>query len=179
MSPLCLGVALALVITVRAHGGVPAPLTRGELKALCTIDASATQTCVGYIAGVSDELSTTVWHLGDAKATALVAPCPGNQMAELLISLLTDLDAGPNSSLSDPALPTVQFILHPPLGCRGSRPALPSITVFADGARLKAFCTGSDRDERLQCEGYIRAVADMTLRVLLNPKVLPTDVANP
>jgi Rap1a immunity proteins len=174
MSPFHPGVLLALVITAHAYAGtsVPVPLTKSELKALCTIDASTLQICSGYVAGVSDELETTSKEaartLGLPEAAAL-APCPGKQMAELVISLLAELNASPNG-LSDPALAAVEDTLHLPFGCHGSQPSS-SITLFADGARLKAFCTGSNRNERLQCEGYIRAVADATLRVLNSPKV--------
>jgi hypothetical protein len=90
-------------------------------------------------------------------------------MAELATSLLTELYGSPNSS-DAPALPLVEHILHLPYGCHGSHPSS-SITLFADGARLKETCTGSDRNDRLQCEGYIRAVTDAMLRLFNNPKV--------
>jgi hypothetical protein len=163
---------LALSITTaHAYAGTPAPfaLTGSELKALCTVDASTLQICVGYVAGVSDELESTSQGL-DAATAALVAPCPGKQMAELVASTLKELNARPGA-LTDPALSAVQFALHPPLGCDDAHPSKSKMSYFADGARLNGFCIGSDRNERLQCEGYIRAVADATLRVLKDPRV--------
>lgn len=169
---------LALAVAAHAYAGTPAPvpLTGSELKALCTIDTSTMQICVGYVAGVSDDLEMTsqeTTSIIGADAAALIAPCPGKQMAELVASTLKELDALPNA-LNDPALKAVRFALHPPLGCDSSHPSPSeerSITLFADGARLKEFCTGSDRNLRLECEGYIRAIADQLLMVLNRARV--------
>ena len=168
---------LTLAITAHAYSGTPAPvlLTGNELKALCTIDTATMQICAGYVAGVSDEMELTAQGAAQiigADAAALMAPCPGKQLAELITSTLKELDARPQA-LSNPALTAVNLALHPPLGC-GSPPHPSSseehfITLFADGARLKGFCNGSDRNDRLQCEGYIRAVADWALRILNDP----------
>jgi len=162
---------LALAITAHAAAAsTPAPmlLTGSELKALCTIDSSTMHICAGYVAGVSDDLEITSQEaartLGTAGA-AFLAPCPGKQMAELVASTLKELEARPPT---DPALTTVQFALVQPLGCDRSHPST-DIVLFADGDRLKGFCTGSDRDLRLQCEGYIRGVADSLLKVLSQP----------
>jgi hypothetical protein len=170
-------VVLALVITAPAYAGTlaPVPLTGNELKALCTIDVSTMQICVGYVAGVSDDLEITsqsaVQTMG-ADAGALFAPCPGKQMAELVASTLKELDGLPKAALNDPALMAVRFALHPlPLGCGDSGPSSPEASIFADCDRLKLFCTGNDRNERLQCQGYIRAVADAMLRVLNDARV--------
>jgi hypothetical protein len=158
--------ALAMAAPADADTPAPIPLTGSELKALCTIDISTMQICAGYVAGVSDELEITsheAARIVGAGAAAMLAPCAGKQMAELVASTLKELDTRP---LSDPALTAVQFALHPPLGCDGSHPSSSDIILFADGARLMGFCTGSDRNLRLQCEGYIRAVADELLKVL-------------
>jgi len=104
---------------------------------------------------------------GDA---ALMAPCPGMQLAEHVASTLNELDARPNG-LRDAAVWAVRSALHPSLGCDGSVPSSGEARVFADGVRLKRFCTGDDRDERLQCEGYIRAVTDAMLIILDRPTV--------
>jgi hypothetical protein len=170
MSPFRAAV-LALAVATRAYADtpVPVPLTGSELKALCTIDTSTMQICAGYIAGVSDDLEITsqgASRTTGAAAAALVAPCPGKQMAELVASTLKELNA---RALSDPALTAVQLALHPPLGCDGSHPPSSDIILFADAASLKGFCTGSDRNLRLQCEGYIRAIADVLLRNLNHP----------
>jgi hypothetical protein len=169
---------LSIAITVPVYAGTltPVPLTGNELKALCTIDASTMQICGGYVAGYSDELESTsqgVARTVGADAAALMAPCPGKQLAELVASTLKELNARPQA-LSDPALTAVQFALHPLLGCDGSHPSSSDeryITLFADGDRLNGFCIGSDRNDRLQCEGYIRAVADATLRLLNNATI--------
>jgi hypothetical protein len=168
---------LALAITAHAYAGTPAPvpLTGSELKALCTIDTATMQICAGYVAGVSDEMELDAQgaaQMMGANAAALMAPCPGKQMAELITSTLKELDARPQA-LSNPALTAVHFALHPPLGCGSPHPSSSEehfITLFADGARLKGFCNGSDRNDRLQCEGYIRAVADATLLLLSDAK---------
>ncbi len=168
------GAVLALAITAHAYAGTPAPvpLTGSELKALCTIDTATMQICAGYVAGVSDEMELDAQ--GGAKmganAAALMAPCPGKQMAKLITSTLKELNTRPQA-LSNPALTAVQFALHPPLGC-GSPSSSEEhfITLFAVGARLKGFCSGSDHNYRLQCEGYIRAVADATLLLLNKAK---------
>jgi Rap1a immunity proteins len=164
---------LALVIAAHAYAATSAPvlLTGSELRTLCTIDASTLQICVGYIAGISDELEVMVKEtartpaLGLGSAVTLMAPCPGKQMSELIASTLKELNARPNA-LNDSAIPAVESALHPRLGCGSHPPEERFITLFADGARLKGFCIGSDRNERLQCEGYIRAVADTALRLL-------------
>src|SRR5262249_2541491 len=83
------------------------------------------------------------------------------------------------SALSAPALATVRLALHPPLGCGHSRPASSepnSIGYFANGARLREFCAGSDRNKRLECEGYIRAVTDGLLTTLTD--LLPRPLLN-
>jgi hypothetical protein len=168
MSPFRLAV-LAFAISGRVHAGSPTPtlLTGGELEALCTINMSTTQICAGYIAGSSDELESVSQGLGEP-AAALAAPCPGRQLAELVASTVKELSGRPNAK-SDPALTAVQSALHPPLGC-DPHPSTSEASYFADGARLWGFCTGNDRNERLQCEGYIRAVADATLRLLEHPR---------
>lgn len=169
-------IILAVAIIGHAYGAgtpAPVPLTGNELKALCTIDTSTMQICAGYVAGISDEMEITALgaaRMKGADAAALMAPCPGKQMAELIASTVRELDARPQA-LNDPAPTTVQFALHPPLGCGRSGPSSPEARVFADGARLKGFCIGSDRNDRLQCEGYIRAVADATLLLLNNATV--------
>lgn len=169
---------LALAVATHAYAGTPAPvpLTGSEFKALCTIDTSTMQICAGYVAGVSDELeitSQTAAQTMGADAGALFAPCPGKQMPELVASTLKEIGSLPNAQ-NDPALKAVRFALHPPLGCDSSHPSSSkerSITLFADGARLKGFCTGRDRNLRLQCEGYIRAIADQLLMVLNDARV--------
>lgn len=163
---------LALVITATAYASTtptPIPLTGSDLKTLCTVNPSTMQICAGYFAGASDELELT--SLGAARTmgadtAALSAPCPGKQLPELTASALKELNAHP-TALSGPALATAEGALHPPLGCDGSRPSTSeanAISYFADGDQLKAFCTGSDPNERLQCEGYIRAITDELLR---------------
>jgi Rap1a immunity proteins len=166
---------LALAIAAHTYAGTsaPVPLTGSELKALCTIDTSTMQICAGYVAGVSDEMEVdaqgTTQVMG-ANAAALMAPCPGKQMAELITSTLKELDTRPQA-LSNPALTAVQFALHPPLGCGSPHPSSSEEhTLFVVGSRLKGFCNGSDRNYRLQCEGYIRAVADATLLLLNKAK---------
>lgn len=163
---------LALAITAHAYAGTsaPVPLTGSELKALCTIDTSTMQICAGYVAGVSDDMEVDAQGTTGANAAALMAPCPGKQMAELITSTLKELDTRPQA-LSSPALTAVQFALHPTLGCGSPHPSSSEEhTLFAVGARLKGFCNGSDRNYRLQCEGYIRAVGDATLLLLNKAK---------
>jgi hypothetical protein len=115
MSPFRLAV-LASAISGHVYAGAPTPtlLTGGELKALCTVNVSTMQICAGYVAGSSDELQSTAQGL-DAVAAALVAPCPGKQLAELVAATLKELSAP--KALTDAALTAVQLALHPLLGC--------------------------------------------------------------
>jgi hypothetical protein len=166
--------ALAIITTAYASTPAPVPLTGGELKALCTTNLTTIQRCAGYVAGVSDEMELIAKGAarlpGGAGFIALAAPCPGKQLAEQVAATLKELNTSPNA-LRDTAFWAVQSALHPPLGCDGSGPSSPEISVFADGGRLKQFCTGDDRNERLQCDGYIRAVTDEMLIVLKRPAV--------
>jgi hypothetical protein len=158
---------LAFAISPVAYAGTtPDLLTGGELKALCTINVSTVQICAGYIAGSSDELESTAQGL-DAAAAALVAPCPGKQLSELVVLTLKELSTP--KALSDPAITAVQLALHLLLGC-DPYPSTFEASYFANGVHLMRFCTGNDRNERLQCEGYIRAAADWTLRLLKDPR---------
>jgi hypothetical protein len=171
-------VALIVSFAVYAADSAPVALLGNELKALCTIDHSTAQKCAGYIAGVADELMILVRDTGKLPGKNPAFPnsncirkTSAIPLVELVALTLGVLDAEPKN-LTEPAFAVAEdTFIHRCGQAKSAQTAITSVNVFADGSRLKVMCASSSADDRLQCVGYIRAVADNTLILIKNPKV--------